>query len=167
VADYTTCRSVVGDIGFWLEKRKGRPDESERPFPRLGSGSRSEPHHGVTKAMEGLTTVYEGVGISALERLGVGIEERPQGSCLECFMAWLTPFLEHFRQLGGRDHPVVDGADEEVMGFAIVERTGLVGLNPFVQSAKLLPELTDRSRHQLTQIPRREFRVLPGKTDLS
>jgi hypothetical protein len=79
----------------------------------------------------------------------------------------MPPLIEHIGDLRGRDRLAIHRPDYEVVGFEVVHPMAFVGLDSLIELMKTIPELSNRSRREVTEVSHRIACVLATDSDFS
>ena len=82
-------------------------------------------------------------------------------------MARFTPFMEHRSDEPIAAHPDITGADDQVMGFSLVDPEALVGRDAIILVVPFGEQQADGAFRELRQVAIDEPRVLASELDLT
>jgi hypothetical protein len=79
----------------------------------------------------------------------------------------MPPLIEHIGNLRSRDRLAIHRPDHEVMGFEVVHPMAFVGLDSLIELMETIPELSNRSRREVTKVSHGIACVLATDSDFS
>lgn len=127
--------------------------------------SRRQPDVIVEQAVESFRAAGEFCEV-ALQRFGERIEEAPDVPGLECLMTWLTPFMQHQRDVAVGTNADVQRPNNEIMGRPVVEIGVLVAHDALILMMPAFHEFAHGALNEAGQITQDEPGVLAGEFDL-
>ena len=79
----------------------------------------------------------------------------------------MPPLIEHIGDLRGGDRLAIHRTDHEVVGLEIVHPMAFVGLDSLIELMETIPELSNRSRREVTEVSHGIACVLATDSDFS
>ena len=107
------------------------------------------------------------MGVAGLVDLGEGIEQAPETPWTECLMGWMSPLVEHIRDLRWRDRLAIHCPDHDVVGSGIVDGFSFVGVNSLIELVETITELSNGSCREMAQVSHRVACVLATYSDFA
>ena len=117
--------------------------------------------------MERFSAFRQLLEIPIFQRLRERIEETPNVSPFKCIMFGLTPFMKHAGDQTIRANANVHRANEQIMGFSVVDLCLFVGGDAGVLLMPFRHEFPNRPRNKLGQVTVDVAGVLPVEFDVS